>query len=189
MFTLRQPTPSSFDALLARARDQTFSYPEVGGTLGKVPAGYVVDHNRVRLGSGNATYLAAISAIRAWEMFNFEWIRLEPRNAPIKVGTTVAIAAHHLGCWSQSAARIISVIQEEWRFGFAYGTLQEHVERGEERFSVEWSGQDDSVFYDILAFSKPNAWQARLGYPIARILQRRFARDSLAAMKRAVGVR
>ena len=49
---------------------------------------------------------------------------------------------------------------------------------------MEWQ-EDDSVWYDILAFSRPNHFLARLGYPIVRRLQRRFARDSAAAMKRA----
>lgn len=72
------------------------------------------------------------------------------------------------------------------RFGFAYGTLSEHAESGEERFTVEWHEQDDAVWYDILAFSRPQQLLARLGYPFARRLQKRFARDSAAAMLRAV---
>jgi uncharacterized protein (UPF0548 family) len=71
------------------------------------------------------------------------------------------------------------------KFGFAYGTLAEHAERGEERFLVEWHQDDDTVWYDLLAFSKPGP-MARVGYPLARRLQKRFARDSKEAMKRAV---
>jgi uncharacterized protein (UPF0548 family) len=70
------------------------------------------------------------------------------------------------------------------RFGFAYGTLPDHVERGEERFTVEWRA-DDSVWYDIYAFSRPKHPLARLGFPITRMLQKRFVRDSLAIMKAA----
>ena len=58
-------------------------------------------------------------------------------------------------------------------------------ESGEERFTVAWH-EDDAVWYDILAFSRPNHFLARLGYPLVRRLQKRFARDSAAAMKRAV---
>jgi len=186
VFTIRQPTRSSLDAFLVRAQAQRFSYPEIGATFGTLPTDYIVDHNRLRLGSGNVAFLAAISALRAWEMFNLGWVRMVPRNAPIEVGTTVAVVAHHFGLWSRSASRIVYLIQEERRFGFAYGTLEQHVEQGEERFSVEWSVEDDSVTYDILAFSKPKQWQARLGMPVTRMLQKRFARDSMAAMKRAV---
>jgi uncharacterized protein (UPF0548 family) len=65
-------------------------------------------------------------------------------------------------------------------------TLQHHVERGEERFSVEHHRADDAVWYDILAFSVPQHPLARLGYPLSRAAQRRFAVDSKAAMLRAI---
>lgn len=72
------------------------------------------------------------------------------------------------------------------RFGFAYGTTATHAERGEERFLIEWDRVTDSVSYDILAFSRPQTWFVRLGYPVARIYQSRFAASSLQAMARAV---
>jgi uncharacterized protein (UPF0548 family) len=72
------------------------------------------------------------------------------------------------------------------KFGFAYGTLPGHVESGEERFLIEWDRADDSVWYDILAFSRPNHILIRLGYPIVRRTQKRFGRDSAASMLRAV---
>ena len=71
------------------------------------------------------------------------------------------------------------------RYGFAFGTLPGHMEQGEERFTVEWNHEDDSVHYDVLAFSRPNHPLAWLGFPLARALQRRFARDSKGAMTRA----
>ena len=71
------------------------------------------------------------------------------------------------------------------RHGFAYGTLPEHGERGEERFTIEWDREDGSVFYDIYAFSRPKHFLARVGYPASRLLQRRFARDTKRAMVRA----
>jgi uncharacterized protein (UPF0548 family) len=72
------------------------------------------------------------------------------------------------------------------RAGFAWGTLPAHVASGEERFLVEWQRADDTVWYDVLAFSRPNALLLKLGYPAMRLMQRRFARDSKAAMLRAV---
>ena len=61
------------------------------------------------------------------------------------------------------------------RFGFAYGTLPDHAERGEELFTVEWRHADDSVWYDLLSYSQPNHQLARLAGPIARQTQKRFA--------------
>ena len=41
------------------------------------------------------------------------------------------------------------------RFGFAYGTLPDHAGSGEEGFLVEWGREEGSVWYDILALSRP----------------------------------
>jgi uncharacterized protein (UPF0548 family) len=72
------------------------------------------------------------------------------------------------------------------KFGFAYGTLPNHVECGEERFTIEWhKTTDNSVWYDIYAFSHPQHPLVKLGRPVARRLQKRFARESLAIMLRA----
>jgi uncharacterized protein (UPF0548 family) len=150
-----------------------------------------VDHNRVRLGEGEATFEKAVAALRAWKMFDFGWIEVFPPDAPIDVGTTVAVLACHHGFWSLNACRIVYLIDEDDGDvrcrGFAYGTLPGHGERGEERFSVEWNRSSDSVIYDLYAFSRPNHLLSKIGHPLARRLQRRFARHSMRAMIRAVG--
>ena len=101
-----------------------------------------------------------------------------------------AHTARHLGFWSLNTARIVYRIEETddvERFGFGYGTLPGHAERGEERFSVEWNREDGSVYYDVFAFSRPKHPLAWLGYPFARLLQRRFAGDSKRAMAETIG--
>ena len=75
--------------------------------------------------------------------------------------------ARAIGVWWLSACKIVYVINESGpitRFGFAYGTLPDHAGTGEERFLIEWTHADNSVWYDILAFSRPNHFLARLGY-------------------------
>jgi len=64
------------------------------------------------------------------------------------------------------------------KFGFAYGTLAGHSEHGEVSFSVEYHAADETVWYDLFSFSRPNDILARLGYPVGRLLQRRFAAES-----------
>jgi uncharacterized protein (UPF0548 family) len=108
---------------------------------------------------------------------------------PIQAGQAVAVIARLFGLWWVNACRIVYVVDDKGPvqlFGFAYGTLPEHAESGEERFTVEWHEADEAVWYDILAFSQPQQPLARLGYPFARRLQKRFGRDSAAAMQRAV---
>lgn len=69
------------------------------------------------------------------------------------------------------------------RYGFAYGTLEQHVENGEERFIVEWNTQTDEVYYEILGFSVQNTWFTKLGAPVARYFQQCFAQDSGKAIQ------
>lgn len=66
------------------------------------------------------------------------------------------------------------------------GNLGGSAESGEERFTVEWNRDHDSVWYDILAFSRPKKMLTRLGYPLSRLLQERFAKGSKAALVDAV---
>jgi hypothetical protein len=73
------------------------------------------------------------------------------------------------------------------RTAFAYGTMEAHAERGEERFMVEVL-PDGSVWYDVLAFSHPHHILARLGGPMTRWLQRRFGPASVRRMRAVVGV-
>ena len=194
MFLFDEPSPQRIARLLDALRDAPFSYDEVGATRedGKAPATYAIDHNRARLGSGRDTFERAVAALYAWKMFDVGWARLVPADAPVEVGTTVAVLARHYGFHSLNPCRISYTIEGDEgdlvRRGFAYGTLPEHGERGEERFTVEWRSEDGSVFYDLYALSRPNHLLAWLGYPLARRLQRRFARDSLQAMLRATKV-
>ena len=188
-FYLMRPTTVAITHFLQEQAVQPFSYPAVGATKTTPPAGYVVDHNRVQLGSGATCYHQACAALQRWEMFNLGWLHLYWPTTPVATGATVGVLAQVFGFYILNACRIVYTIDETTagytRFGFAYGTLPGHIEEGEERFLVEWQHADDSVWYDILAFSRPRQWLVRLGYPVARRFQKRFGRDSKAAMGRA----
>lgn len=194
MLLLRQPTPEQIHAFLEAQRDAPFSYAAVGASQSLTsksgaPAGFVVDHNRIRLGSGRAVFERAVGGVQSWQMFNLGWVRLFFADTPIATGREVAVLARHLGFYSLNTCRIVYTLDESRdeeshirRYGFAYGTLAAHAERGEERFSIEWHRADDAVWYDILAFSRPHHWLAAVGYPLTRQFQKRFARDSKRAM-------
>ncbi|MCE7980583.1 MAG: DUF1990 domain-containing protein [Caldilinea sp. CFX5] len=189
-FYLMRPTTVTITHFLQEQATQPFAYPAVGATQTTPPVGYVVDHNRVQLGSGVTCYQQACAALQRWEMFNLGWLHLCWPTTPVATGATVGVLAHVFVFHILNACRIVYTINEATtdytRFGFAYGTLPGHIEQGEERFLIEWRHADDSVWYDILAFSQPRHWLVRLGYPVARHFQKRFSRDSKAAMGRAV---
>src|SRR5215468_4457722 len=189
MFSLRQLSDGEIRAFIAAQARLPFSYPDVGVTRGRAPAGYTVDHNRIELGHGPKAFERAVSALRRWQMFAIDGVKLCWPDAPITPGTTVAVVARAAGVWAVNACRIVYVIDEPddatRRWGFAYGTLPEHVVRGEERFVIEWEQASDAVRYDLLALSRPRSLLFAYARPMLRIVQQRFARRSLAAMRRS----
>lgn len=184
MFYWRKPSSDQVQTQLAQQAALPFSYSAVGQTNQTPPPGYVVDHNRVQIGTGRAIFEQAKQALRQWRMFDLGWVQICSPYAPLMPGTTVGVLATVCGWWSLNACRIVYVVDEPDRYGFAYGTLPDHLERGEERFLVEWRPADDAVWYDILAFSRPQHLLAKIGYPVVRQLQKRFAHDSKQAMVR-----
>ena len=190
MFLIHKPNDGSIARFISTQRDLPLTYSAVGASRNEqAPAGYNVDHNRIQLGHGEETFGHAVAALRNWKHFDLGWLNVQPPAVKTEPGAVVAVQAFTFGLWSLNACRIVYVIEEEQplkKFGFAYGTLPDHVESGEERFTIEF-GEDGVVSYDIYAFSRPRHKLARLGFPITRRLQRRCARESLQAMMRAVG--
>ena len=185
MFLLAKPDQQAVRAFLESQRGISFSYAEVGASRAAAPPGYNIDHNRIRLGYGREAFNKAIDAIKDWKMFGFDWIEIFPRRPAIEAGMTVAVLVRHLGFYSLNASRIVYTMDSSdsnVSYGFAYGTLFDHAEQGEERFTVAYEPSDNAVWYDLFAFSRPRHPLARAGYPLSRFLQRRFAQASLRAM-------
>ena len=189
MIFLKSPAPDAIRRFLDEQSRLEFTYAAVGASRESVALGYVVDHTRVLLGTGRTVFETAVAGLRQWRQFALGWVTAGPADTPIEVGRCIAVWARAVGvCWV-NACRIVYVIDEDGplcRFGFAYGTLPGHVESGEERFLIEWDRRDDRVWYDILAFSRPWHWTAKIGYPLVRRRQRQFARGSASAMQDAV---
>lgn len=186
--SLRKPSEEIIRPFLAGQAGLAFTYPGVGTTSATPPPGFVVDRTRVKLGEGERVFQAAKNALVGWRQFQLGWVDVGSIHTPIQPGAMVAILGWALGLWWLNSCRIIYVIQESEpirQFGFAYGTLPGHVEQGEERFLIEWDASNQ-IWYDILAFSRPNHVLTRIGYPLVRRAQKRFGRDSAAAMQAAV---
>lgn len=189
MFFLREPNDDQLRAFYEAQKNQPFSYAETGASQHAAPPRYNLDHNRIKLGTGAQVFAQAVGALQHWQMFNLGWVRVWQGDLPLEIGACAIIIARHFGFYSVNACRLVYVIDEDApikKYGFAYGTLAAHMERGEERFTIEWNREDDFVWYDLLAFSQPRHWLAKLGYPMSRHLQQRFVRDSKQAMFAAV---
>ncbi len=191
MFLLNEPDDKSIALFIKNQLNESFSYSDTGlSRNGNAPENYNIDHNRIEIGTGREHFERAIKAVKNWKMFDLDWVKLCSDKTPIEVGETVAVVIRHFGFWSLNAARIVYVFEETEndieKYGFAYGTLIEHGECGEERFSVEFHKRDNSVWYDLFAFSQPKHPLAKIGYPLSRMLQKQFAEESKQAMKQAV---
>jgi uncharacterized protein (UPF0548 family) len=119
-------------------------------------------------------------------MFDLGWLRVANPSAAIVFGQIVAVEAHSRGLWSINLSRIEEVADTRTRFGFLYATTTMHVEQGEERFLLEFEPTTGDVWYELEAVSRPQNAMARLGLPVTRAFQHRFARDSHRRMKQVV---
>lgn len=183
---IRRPTPETLVGLATRAARETPTYSATGATLSddSLPAGYEHDDRAVRLGSTPDTFDSARTALQRWAAHRGAGLVLS-EGATVEEGATVALAAPlPLVAFVTATCRIVRVVDETDRYGFAYGTLPHHPEEGEEAFLVERTDAD--VRFRIIAFSRPNLWAARLARPLARRLQLRALDAYLGAMQRAV---
>ncbi len=156
MFLLSKPTQGSIQSFINAQKDQPYLYAEVGSSREGAPAGYNRDHNRIRLGTGKEVFEFRNARAETVEMFAMPWVQLCWPDTPAECGATVAVLVSHLGFWSLNACRIVYVIEDLGRlqrYGFAYGTLPDHSERGEERFTVDTTAMTE-------AFGT-NSWPSR----------------------------
>jgi uncharacterized protein (UPF0548 family) len=178
------------DKLLAAVRGAPPSSPHLltvaDGSLGTPPKGFAHDLSRSEIGRGRHDFVAAREALQQWEQLDLGWVRVANPIAKIAPGELLAVEAHTSFLWSISFNRVTDVLDDPTRFGIMYTTTAFHIEEGQERFIIDFDSESESVSYLIEAVSRPRHLLARVGYPLSRAMQRRFARDSHARMKRAV---
>src|SRR5947207_2203441 len=187
MFFTRRPSSQAIERFIRESQELSLSYSPIGLAQSD-GAGSNVDETVVAIGRGNVDFDRARSALVSWSQFDLPWVDLYPKTAPLEPGAVVAVLVRHLGFWSLNGCRVVYGIGDRDRgtqFGFAYGTLTNHAEAGEELFEVFLNRDSDDVMYRIRAVSRPRAVLARLGHPFVRSLQARFRRQSAEAMKRA----
>ncbi len=188
MFLIRRPSQRELEEFLDHSRHLPLSYGPIG-IAKESPAGFKVDQASAVIGHGQSAFERARIALTEWRHFELGWVELWPHGAAFEPDTVVAVMVHHLGFWSLNGCRVVygtGDLQNGNNFGFAYGTLSNHAELGEEIFEVVLEPESADVIYRIRAVSKPRAALARIGYPITRVFQERFRRDSLIALRRAI---
>lgn len=160
--------------------DLALTYPEVGATSGPLPPGYHhLDVRRV-VGQGREWFDVAASRLLTWQVQRRAGVRVEvAQEVAPGVRAVLRLGAGPLQV--QAPVEVVAVTAEDDRVGFAYGTLEGHPERGEERFEVTLL-RDGSVEARVRAFSVPGRWFTRLAGPAGRLLQRAMTRRYLDAL-------
>ncbi|PYY43407.1 DUF1990 domain-containing protein [Curtobacterium sp. MCPF17_046] len=109
--------------------------------------------------------------------------RTTPDGTPlVTAGTTATLTMHAFGQTVHAPVRVVAIIDERDRKGFAYGTLEGHPLSGEESFVVERT-PDGSVWLQVRQFSQPASRKWRFVAPLVRRQQRVMAEKYLAALR------
>jgi uncharacterized protein (UPF0548 family) len=171
-----------------------FTYPEIGATLdGAALDGATVDgatldnaaldggglrpeysrlHHRVRIGHGEPAFRAAAEALATFRMHRRLPVGITASAPRAEVGADVRVT---LAGVVHAPCRIVRVIDEPDRYGWAYGTLAGHPECGEEAFLLT-QAVDGVVWFDVIAFSRPAGRATRALGRLIPVMQRLYAR-------------
>jgi len=144
------------------------TYSEVGATAGPLPAGYHHVQKSAVIGRGRPRFEEAADEGMRWGMLRGAGLRVEATSDVAAVGAEVIV---HLGP-VRAPCRVVYVVDEADRRGFAYGTLPGHAESGEERFMVRYDPATEEVYAEVVAFSRHGTWWSRLGAPVTSVIQR-----------------
>ena len=180
---LRRPSSEHLQRLLERCRNEALTYAPTGVSLGGDGPPHLA-RRRWTTSLPPDALARASDAIDGWAAHRGAGLEVAT-DGPIAAGTNVALAAPMPVGFVDATCRIVTIVDEADRYGFAYGTLPVHPEQGEESFLVARLG-DGTVRFTVEAVSRPVHPLARLVPPLASRLQDATCKRYLAAMRDAV---
>lgn len=158
---------------------QSLTYSEVGATAApQLPDGYHHINVAAPIGTGRQRFDQAGATVLRYGMQRGAGLRVTA-SSPVAAVDTVLVV--RLG-FIPAPCRVVYVVQEENRRGFAYGTLPGHPESGEELFSVRYDPDHDVVYAVVRAFSRPATWWSKAGRPVTSLAQRIVTQRYLRAL-------
>ena len=185
MFSLRRPSRADLARIVAEQGGRELSYPEQGATAGTMPTGFRHDQWETDLGAFDAAAFERLAvALSHWQAQIGAGLTIYPPDE-VRPGLTFALCFRVAGLYVTAAGRVVYLISELDRRGFAYGTLPHHPEQGEETFQLIRDGK--RMLFRVTSFSRPRHPLARLGGPVSRAIQARTNRAYLTAIGDAAG--
>ncbi|MCH9669169.1 MAG: DUF1990 domain-containing protein [Actinomycetia bacterium] len=158
--------------------DKPLTYSEVGATSGVMPAGYHQLRKSSVIGSGRDRFDEAADRGMRWGMLRGAGLRVEATSPKAEAGAEVLVRLGPVF----APCRVVYVVDEPDRRGFAYGTLPGHPESGEELFLVRYEPSTGDVVAEVAAFSQHATWWSRLGAPLTSLIQRLITDRYLRAL-------
>ena len=169
---------------LSKLADLPLTYAGVGATSEplpedlSLPEGYDNTRASARIGSGRDRFEQAADALMHWGMQRGAGLRVDASSEVAEVGAVVLTKIGPI----RAPCRVVYLIDEPDRRGFAVGTLPGHPVSGEERFAVRYDPAGDAVYAEVSAFSRPATWWSKAGSPVASRTQRIIANRYLNAL-------
>jgi len=157
----------------AHLRAADLTYDQVGGTSGVLPHGYHHLNRKMIIGLGTARFEDAARALLGWQMHLRSGLQVSTSSGTARRDAVVMLGIGAGPVTLSAPCRVVYVLDEPDRQGFAYGTLPGHPESGEEAFVIA-RAEDDTVSFSITAFSIPASHFAKFAGPLGRLAQRRM---------------
>ena len=154
------------------------TYQEVGATAGPLPDGYHHVRKSAVIGHGRPRFEQAAARVMRWGMLRGAGVRVDASSEVAAVGSEVLVGLGPL----HAPCRVVYVVDDTDRRGFAYGTLPGHPESGEELFAVRYDPATDEVNAEVVAFSRHATWWSKLGSPVTSLAQRIITTRYLTAL-------
>jgi uncharacterized protein (UPF0548 family) len=174
---------------MIRFMNQGLSYSAVGATRvaeadwGHGPPGYRRYERTVRVGHGEEVWQAAATALLRWQVktrSGFEVAAEPDEDLRVVQGQDRTLIASLGPLTLREPVRVVALVEEPNRCGFAYGTRHGHPVSGEEAFVVHRSLEGD-VWLTLRSLTRPARGRWRLAFPAALMAQRwyrgRYARS------------
>jgi uncharacterized protein (UPF0548 family) len=163
--------------------DRPLSYGPAGLTLrplGPAPPGFRAFQTRVAIGAGDACWRRARHDVLRWAVKTRSGFAVEPAG-PVVAGSDCRLRTRIGPVTIREPVRVVGVVDEPARAGFAYGTLPGHPVSGEESFAVE-RDPAGTVWLVLRSLTRPAPGPRGLLFPGALVAQRVYRRRYLRSL-------
>ncbi len=155
--------------------------PGQASWVSPTPAGFRRHEATALVGHGDETWRRVAHDVLRWRVKTASGFRVEA-DGPVAVGQELRVTARMLGLAVVEPVRVVAVVDEPDRVGFAYRALPGHPVRGEEAFIVHRAG--DGILFTVRSLTAPAARQPwRALHPLLRVAQAVARRRYLRALR------